>query len=178
VIQYSSNSGSTWTTFADGTSTATSTAVTGLTNGTAYIFKVAAVNAVGTGSYSSNSSSVTPAGAPTGAPTLTGYNTTVTSNGQTYYEYDFCSSSVNVSFSAGANGGSAITNYQLSQASWNGSNYVPTTWNDFSPAKTTSPISFTGLNNTMEYFYFIRAKNAVGTGPTSGLIYLAGCNVY
>jgi hypothetical protein len=178
VIQYSSNSGSTWTTFSDGTSTATSTTVTGLTNGTAYIFKVAAVNAVGTGSYSSNSSSVTPAGAPTGAPTLTGYNTTVTSNGQTYYEYDFCSSSVNVSFSAGANGGSAITNYQLSQASWNGSNYVPTTWNDFSPAKTTSPISFTGLNNTMEYFYFIRAKNAVGTGPTSGLIYLAGCNVY
>jgi hypothetical protein len=112
------------------------------------------------------------------APTLSGYDSTFTSNGQTYYEYDFCSSSVNVSFTAGDNGGSAITNYQLSQASWNGSNYVPTTWNDFSPVKTTSPILFTFLNSSMEYFYFIRAKNAVGTGPTSGLIYLFGCHVY
>jgi hypothetical protein len=60
IVQYSSNSGSSWTTFADGTSTTTSTTVTGLTNGTAYIFRVAAVNAIGTGSYSGNSNSVTP----------------------------------------------------------------------------------------------------------------------
>jgi fibronectin-binding autotransporter adhesin len=34
--------------------------VTGLTNGTGYIFRVAAVNSVGTGSYSANSGTVTP----------------------------------------------------------------------------------------------------------------------
>lgn len=61
VIQYSSNSGSTWTTFSDGTSTSTSTTVTGLSNGTSYIFRVAAINSVGQGSYSASSNAVTPA---------------------------------------------------------------------------------------------------------------------
>lgn len=60
LVQYSSNSGSTWTTFSDGTSTSASATVTGLTNGTGYTFRVAGVNGAGTGSYSTASSSVTP----------------------------------------------------------------------------------------------------------------------
>jgi len=50
VVQYSTDQAN-WTTFADGTSTATTATVTGLTGGTSYYFRVAAVNSVGTGSY-------------------------------------------------------------------------------------------------------------------------------
>lgn len=60
LIQYSSNNGSTWTTFDDGISIATSGTVTGLTNGTGYKFRVAAVNNVETSNYSSSSDTVTP----------------------------------------------------------------------------------------------------------------------
>ena len=60
TVQFSSNSGSSWTTFSRAASSATSATVTGLTSGTAYTFRVAAVTALGAGAYSSASSSVTP----------------------------------------------------------------------------------------------------------------------
>lgn len=63
TIQYSSNSGSSWTTWAHTASTSTSASITGLTNGTGYLFRVAAVNANGTSSYVT-STTITPAGAP------------------------------------------------------------------------------------------------------------------
>lgn len=88
TIQYSSNSGSSWTTFSDGVSTATSGTVTGLTNSTPYIFRVAAINASGTGNYSSNSASVTPVAAVSSLLSLSSTSGTWTgagTSGSPYY---------------------------------------------------------------------------------------------
>jgi peptidyl-prolyl cis-trans isomerase A (cyclophilin A) len=60
LVEYSSNGGSTWTTFTDPVSTATSCIVTGLTNGTAYVIQVSAQNAVGLSLPSANSAPATP----------------------------------------------------------------------------------------------------------------------
>ena len=60
TIEFSSNFGASWTTFSDTVSSSTSVVIAGLTNGLSYIFRVAAVNSVGTGSYSTNSDVVIP----------------------------------------------------------------------------------------------------------------------
>ena len=52
VVQYRTSPSGTWTTFADGASTTTTVSVTGLTFGTAYDYRVAAVNSIGTGTWS------------------------------------------------------------------------------------------------------------------------------
>jgi hypothetical protein len=63
-IYYATSAGGTYTLFSDTVSTTTSVTVTGLTNGTAYYFKVAAVNAVGDSALSAASTSSTPAAPP------------------------------------------------------------------------------------------------------------------
>jgi len=68
VVQYARGATATWVTVPDGVSTATTATVNGLVNGTAYRFRVAAVNGAGTGVWSAVSASVTPSGVP-GAPT-------------------------------------------------------------------------------------------------------------
>jgi len=64
VVQYSSDGGALWATFIDGISVNTSVIVSDLSNGSNYVFRIAAVNAAGTSSYSDNSLIVTPAVQP------------------------------------------------------------------------------------------------------------------
>ncbi|MBG6060168.1 peptidoglycan/xylan/chitin deacetylase (PgdA/CDA1 family), partial [Cryobacterium sp. MP_M5] len=82
---------------------ATSTPVTGLTNGTAYTFRVTATNAVGTSPASAASAAVTPTAppVPTAPAAPTGVSA-VAGNG-----------SATVNWTTPANGGSAITSYAV-----------------------------------------------------------------
>ena len=60
IVQYSSDGGLTWITFVDGVTTNVSSIVTGLVNGTSYLFRVAAVNAAGQGPFSEVAGPYTP----------------------------------------------------------------------------------------------------------------------
>ncbi len=135
--------------------TGTTQTITGLTNGSAYTFKVAAINSVGSGSQSAASNSVTPATTP-GVPTGVSGSTGSTSK------------SVNISWTAPANGGSAITGYTVS--AYTGPTLIGTatvagTSNNnltFSPA----------LVSGTTYTFKVAATNAVGTGTQT-----AGTNI-
>ncbi|MGA1032263.1 MAG: S8 family serine peptidase, partial [Ilumatobacteraceae bacterium] len=60
VVEYSTNAGSSWTTFADGTSTATLASLRDLTVGVDHVFRVSAVNSAGVGLPSLASSVIVP----------------------------------------------------------------------------------------------------------------------
>jgi hypothetical protein len=128
-------------------STATTQTVTGLTNGTAYTFTVAAKTVAGTGASSTASSPVTPRtvpGAPTGVAGIAG-------NAQ-----------VNLSWTAPAsNGGSAITGYTVTP-------YIAATAQTpvvFNSTATTQTV--TGLTNGTAYTFTVAATNVAGTGAAS-----------
>jgi hypothetical protein len=61
VVSYSQSAGGSYTVFNDGVSTNTTTTVTGLTNGSSYYFKVAAVSSAGTGALTSATPAIAPA---------------------------------------------------------------------------------------------------------------------
>jgi hypothetical protein len=144
--QYSTDGGTTWTTFSAAASTATSATVTGLTNGTAYLFRVAAVNGVGVGAYTAASSSVTPmAGTPPNAPTSL---TVTASNAQ-----------IALSWTApSAPGTSAITGYTVEYTPSGGSAQTVST------GSTSTSYTLTGLTNGTAYTVRVAGVSAAGTG--------------
>lgn len=68
AIQYSIDSGSSWTTLTDGVSSATFATIRSLAVGISHIFRVSAINEVGTGVASTQSAPVTTIGALTNDP--------------------------------------------------------------------------------------------------------------
>ena len=147
LVKYSSNGGSTWTNFRHPVSTATACTVTGLTNGTSYIIKVIARNAVGISLPSVNSAPATPAltvmvpSAPTSVGATVG-------QGQ-----------LGVTWVASASaGGSAITDYLVSYSSNGGASWTP-----FSrAASTATSCTVTGLTTVTPYVIRVVARNGFG----------------
>jgi hypothetical protein len=119
----------------------TSATVGGLSNGTSYTFTVVARNEVGDSARSAPSNAVVPAGPP-GAPTIT---SAVPDEKK-----------VTVSWSAANANGSAITTYQLSV---NGGGWAN--------VGTGGSHTVTGLADSTNYTFQVRAVNDVGAGAAS-----------
>lgn len=68
-----------------------------------------------------------------------------------------------IAFTAGSNGGSAITNYQYSTDGG-------ATFTAFSPAQTASPVSITGLTNGVAYSIALKAVTAFGVSDASSTV--------
>lgn len=142
--EYRVDSGS-WTALspADATSPVT---ISGLTNGTSVALSLRAVTVAGAGAASTtvNVTPVTNASAPTGLVATYG------------------NESASVAFTAGANGGAAITNYEYRVDSGN--------WTALSPVDTTSPVTIPGLTNGTQASIELRAVTSVGSGSASSAV--------
>jgi len=121
---------------------------TGLNNGTAYTFKVAAVNGIGTGAQSTASNAVTPTSATVpGAPTGVGATAGV---GSAYLVW-----------TAPSNGGSAITGYRVTPIMGGVSQTpIPT-------GSSGTNFTVAGLDSNSSYTFTVVAINAIGTGSDS-----------
>ncbi len=151
LVEYSSDSGSTWTIFDDGTSTTTTTTVTNLLNGQSYDFRVFTINSVGP-SNPSVLIDITPATVPA-APT----NLTATAGDTT----------VSLSWTAPTNiGGSPITDYLVEYSDDAGD-----TWNVFDDDISTTPTStVTDLSNGQSYDFRVSTITSVGTSISSDVV--------
>ncbi|MFM2113686.1 MAG: hypothetical protein RL643_644, partial [Actinomycetota bacterium] len=149
-VEFSANSGSTWSTFVDGVSAATTATVTGLTNGVTHSFRVSAVNSSGTGP----SSDVVRAAI--GVPTAPTGLVATAGAAQVVLRWNAPSHT----------GGSAVTDYVIDYSSDSGD-----TWITFVDGVTTSlSATVSGLTNGTTYLFRVSAKNAVGTGAASGTV--------
>lgn len=143
-VEYSNNSGASWTTieiYGDNLSAI----IDSLTIGDSYIFRVAAANSIGVGSFSPSSASIIPATTPS-KPTA--IDTMVQD------------SSLQIYWSEPNGGGLPISDYVIQYQEYGTAN-----WNTFSDGVSTNTYTtITGLTNGITYLWRVAAVNSIGAG--------------
>ena len=149
VVRYSSDSGSSWTT-ATSSASGSPYSVTGLTDGTSYIFEVAATNAVGTGAFSSPSEAAGPSGVPSvPSPTVT----TNSNQGST--------GTMTWTWAASTDGSGTITYY------WN---LAPNTASCSTYSTTSLSVTCSDLSPGTTYEFAVSAQDSLGRTSTPGSV--------
>jgi len=153
----STNGGSTYGSFTalDPVDITSPITISGLTAGTTYYIKLKAVNDMGD-SVASAAVSIGTLATPDAPTSLSATPSTT---------------SVSISFTPGAQGGSAITNYQYALSTNGGSTYGSFTALD--PADATSPITISGLSQGTDYYVKLKGVNTDGAGAESNAVSFA-----
>ena len=151
VVQSRSDGGAPWTVFADGVSPATGATVTGLTNGNAYVFRVAATTAAGQGDW-------TAASAPAVTPAV---EASVPRNLQAIADNTLADLTWEAPVS---NGGAAISDYQVEARTNQGQWAIV-----LDGVNSATGATIRGLSNASSYEFRVRALNAVGLGVPSNI---------
>lgn len=150
TVEVSADSGKTWKSVKQSTSTSTSLAVSGASPGTTYLVRVGAVNAVGSSAYLTGSvtTSVTKPSAPR---SLTSSKVTSTSMTLSW-------------LLPSTNGGAAITDYKVELSSDSGKS-----WTEIKDGVSNNlAINVSGLRKNRIYLFRVSATNSAGLGDASG----------
>jgi titin len=147
VIEYKPSTGS-WTTFSDGTSTDTSTAITGLTNGDSYTVRIKAMNGSLASQVVTMPGNFTPANVPD-TPTVTSL--------LVYPD----SSTVSLTWGAVAGNGAPVLGYTVTGTA------DSQTAVSCSTGASTYTCLIGGLKNKNTYTFTITARNSIGTSASS-----------
>ena len=153
-IEYSINSGNTWTILSKESSRALFYNITGLTNGLSYIFRVSAINAVGTGNPSQVSDTIVPNNSLPSAPrdlAVTRVSDTATLSWV-------------VPITVGA---SAISDYHIELSTNYGLSWINAP-NDV--VNTSTSFIINGIRSGPTYYFRVSAINSTGPGSYAEVI--------
>jgi hypothetical protein len=153
VVQYSADEGATWTT-ASATPSSSPFNVTGLSNGTPYVFEVAASNAGAVGAFSSPSAPATPAS----VPDVPNQPNVVAGNGVAV-----------ISWTAPNDEGSHISFFQVTMSTTPSGPFKTPTAGSCAAIVVAPSLSCTAMNlkDGQSYYFEVQANNALGASGFS-----------